>query len=1380
MVHSFGGLFSEYFLTEGVAAASDWDFPEPRLASARETIRRLLEDFEGRHAPKEAETERDLIEPLLSLLGWEDYLPQITAATKGRSDVPDFLLFAGPESKQAATGMAAAERYCRGATILEAKSWETPLDRSASATGEGAPSTQILRYLNGVEVLSNGAIRFGILTNGSLWRLYDIKARSKLEGFVEINLKEAAGLIVPAEPATGGNPERPDHLLRLFLWVFGRDAFVPTAGGRSRLEQAVADSRSFEARVTEALAQVVFEEVFPALATALAQADPDQPKPITHAYLAELREASLTWLYRLLFVLYAEDRELLPTRRWRGGLRRMREQVAEALDGGEPLSSFAEFDGDLRRLWRQIDQGDEGLHLPPYNGGLFNVARSPLLERAAIPDRAFAPLLDALSRERIGSAPRFINFRDLNVQHLGSVYERLLEFDLVEDAGVIAPRPQTFARKTSGSYYTPEDLVMLVIRRTVGPLLEERRQRFREASERLSARPLRSADQLNELARLDPATAFLELKICDPAMGSGHFLVSLVDYLADEAMRATVDAPNWAAWADYRSPLIERLETIRHRIEAEAQRHGWTVLPEQLVDRQLVRRMILKRVIYGVDKNPMAVELAKLSLWLHTFTVGAPLSFLDHHLRCGDSLFGEWVRPALDRFAQVGLFKNQAVRRAEQAIGEMQHIEELTDADMTEVRDSADSFEAIKADTAELRALLSVLQGFRWIGQSTEQAFKDARKLRREADALALRDPEASARKSEQAARLNRRGMALEALLEGEFGEPGAALDLCYGRLGDPDPAKAQIAEALAVAQQTNFLHWQVAFPGVWSDWEGGSPIGGFDAVIGNPPWDRLKMQEVEWFAARKPEIAYATRAADRKRLVQQMRDKDDSLASDYDLASRSAAMAARMAGLSPQLGGQYPLLGGGDVNLYTLFVERASRIVKPDGLVGLLVPSGISGDLSSSRFFRSISTTGRLGCLFDYENRKIFFPDVHASFKFSAIVFGGLDRRFPAAQCGFYLTTTDDEQLAARTFALSPDNFAAVNPNSGTAPIFRSRRDSDLVTAIYARVPVLADHRVPEPERPWKARYLRMFDMTNDSDLFWTAGELESDGWYPVSGGRWRKGRKQAVPLYEGKMVQAFDHRAASVVVNEDNLKRPAQQEGTVLEEHQDPAWLPQPQFYVELEQVEKQLTSEWNIAFKAVTAPTNMRTMIAGLLPLAGVGNSMGMILVDAPVRPLLYANLNSFVLDYVCRQKVQGQNLNWYIVEQLPVLPPSAYEKAFGKTLARDIVTREVLRLTYTSHDMAPLARDLGHVDKSGEVKPPFEWDEYARRQQRARLDALFFHLYGIARDEADYVLSTFPIVRRHDEAEFDRYLTRDLILHQMDALSAGDTDAAIQLR
>ena len=587
--------------------------------------------------------------------------------------------------------------------------------------------------------------------------------------------------------------------------------------------------------------------------------------------------------------------------------------------------------------------------------------------------------------------------------------------------------------------------------------------------------------------------------------------------------------------------------------------------------------------------------------------------------------------------------------------------------------------------------------------------------------------------------------------------------------------------EALTIARQEKFLHWEAAFPGVWRQWQDRRPEGGFDAVIGNPPWDRIKLQEVEWFATRAPEIALAPTAAARRDAVRRLRDRGEPLAADFDAAKGRADQLGRVVRES----GNYPLLGKrSDINLYSLFVERALSLVKPDGLVGLLTPSGIYADRTAARFFKNLSTTGRIGGLFDFENRRLgtalppFFPDVHSQFKFCALVFCGDKRRFKETRCGFFLHDISELEDAKRCFPLTPDDFARVNPNTGTAPVFRTRRDADITRAIYERHSVLVDRSGGKERRLWPVRYYTMLHMTNDSGLFHTARELDTDGFYRVSGNRWKKGAELCLPLYEGKMVQAFDHHAASVVVNPDNLHRPARPREATPEQHSDPSWVPEPQFWVRSDAVEWASDLGWALAFKDVTASTNIRTMIASLVPRSGFGNTLPLLI---PARDgietyrqqgwLLAACLNSFAFDFVARQKVQGQHLNWFIVEQLPAIAPTGYDRRFGDTSASELIRDHILRLTYTAQDMEPFARDLGY-DGS-----PFAWNPDERRHLRARLDALHFLLYGLTREAAAYVLETFPIVRRQEEAAFGCYRTRDLILAYMNALAAGDTEEVV---
>ena len=266
-------------------------------------------------------------------------------------------------------------------------------------------------------------------------------------------------------------------------------------------------------------------------------------------------------------------------------------------------------------------------------------------------------------------------------------------------------------------------------------------------------------------------------------------------------------------------------------------------------------------------------------------------------------------------------------------------------------------------------------------------------------------------------------------------------------------------------------------------------------------------------------------------------------------------------------------------------------------------------------------------------------------------------------------------------------------------------------------------------------------------------------------------------MPLYEGKMVQAFDHRAADVVINPKNVHRPALQEALSEKEHTDPSRVPTPQFWVSRAEATDTDGLGWVLGFKEITAPTNIRTMIAALLPAVAFGNKIPLLLPNLPTLRdewHLVSEFNSFPHDFVVRQKVHGQTLNWFLVEQFPILASKHYERTFGKRSAAEIVKDHVLRLTYTADDMAPFARDMGYVGTDGVVKPPIIWNEAERRHLRARLDALYFILYGVNNeDDICYILSTFPIVERADREAFDGvYLTRELILWYKRALEARD--------
>ena len=700
-----GGLFADDFLKGSIAELDEWQaLNDASVETFENSVREVLNRFPTEQKPNESQTEDDLIWPVLVLLGWTSSLRQQNLTPRGVVDVPDGLLFADDVGKARANGFAEEwKRYELGLAIVESKRWGLSLDARADQQAKTAPSTQMLRYLRRVDDLTSGHVRWGILTNGLQWRLYYQGARSVSEEFFEIDLAAVLDLPGHNDGLFALNAADRRHWLRVFVLLFRRDSFLPTATNRRTFHRrALEEGRYYEQRVATDLSNLVFDHVFPELARAIAGAAPDAP-------LADVRDATLTLLYRLLFVLYAEDRGLLPVHDERYddySLRlRVRDDVRRRKEVDDVFSVTAtRYWSTVDDLSRAIDRGDASIGLPPYNGGLFDREQTPLLGRVRLGDRVMADVIDALSFEQTPLGRRYINYRDLSVQQLGSIYERLLERELVRNGETIVVRPNVFARKGSGSYFTPHDLVHLILRETVEPLIQSRMDEFARASVELSARRLSRKARIASLQPLDPAERVLELRICDPAMGSGHFLVGLVDYLADRVIAVMAEAE--ALVEGYVSPLTSRIDDVRQTIVENAGNRGWTVDDDGLDDRRIVRRIVLKRCVYGVDRNPMAVELAKVSLWLHTFTAGAPLSFLDHHLRCGNSLFGCWARDAFDTANRLGspLFLHEPLNRATRAAMSMQTIEELTDAEIAQADQSAGLFDEIVDMTAPLDA----------------------------------------------------------------------------------------------------------------------------------------------------------------------------------------------------------------------------------------------------------------------------------------------------------------------------------------------------------------------------------------------------------------------------------------------------------------------------------------------------------------------------------------------------------------------------------------------------------------------------------------------------------------------------------------------------
>jgi len=574
------------------------------------------------------------------------------------------------------------------------------------------------------------------------------------------------------------------------------------------------------------------------------------------------------------------------------------------------------------------------------------------------------------------------------------------------------------------------------------------------------------------------------------------------------------------------------------------------------------------------------------------------------------------------------------------------------------------------------------------------------------------------------------------------------------------------------------------------------SPTDGFDVVLGNPPWEHTELKEKEWFAHRRPDIAAAGTGARRKRMIEALAVEDPSGYTAFQEEKRRHDGVGHLASGS----GRYPLCGRGRINTYAVFAELDRSLIRPAGRCGVIVPSGIATDDTTKYFFQDVMESHVLASLFDFENAAPLFPGVHRSYKFCLLTLTGAgDPATGGADFAFFLHRVADLQDPERRFVLTADAIALLNPNTRTCPIFRTRRDADLTQAIYRRVPVLLrEAREGRPEEnPWGVTFRQgLFNMTSDSHLFRTREQLEADG-FVLASNRFFRGTEQYLPLYEAKMTQPWDHRAADVIRSTTARQRQAQPEPLDLRAHQSPHRVAQPLYWVHeqdcLDALPNGWRQQWLVGFTNVTSPTNERTFLPTVIPIAGVGNSMPIALpLSAYDRAsVLVGTLSSFAFDFATRQKIGGVNLNFYLVKQLPLLPPEIHAvpcpwlapSRDSRLPTAAFLTPRVLELTYTAWDLAPFAKDCGYHG------PPFRWDEERRFLLRCELDAAFFHLYlpsaangewrratgereeelarlresfPTPRDAVDYVLETFPIVKRKDEARWGDYRTKRTIL------------------
>lgn len=1042
----------------------------------------------------------------------------------------------------------------------------------------------------------------------------------------------------------------------------------------------------------------------------------------------------LRLIYRLIFLFTVEERGLLHPADDNPNAQQARRAYAEGYamarlrDRALRRRARNRFD-DLwqaaRIVFKGLGQGEAKLALPAL-GGLFAESQCPALDAACLSNADLLTAIKHLRWDNASGSLAPVDYRNMGPEELGSVYESLLELEPEVElparqfgfTGFIGEGSTTDsvrgnARKTSGSYYTPDSLVQQLIQSALDPVIEQH----------LADNPAR------------PTEALLNIKVIDPACGSGHFLLAAARRLAEQL--AQLRSPEGAVKpADYRHALRE----------------------------------VISHCIFGVDRNPMALELCRTALWLEGFEEGRPLSFLDHHLQCGDALLGLVDLKMLETGIANAAFKPLSGDDKD-TCKQLAQFNKAALKDLAKKR-TANAF----GQTDELDVANSGLAALRALEALPEDTSED---IAARASAYAAFQQHAAGNRLAHAADLLLGAFVLPKT-EATAAQIPTSQTLYLELFSEQHNAqhRQQREAARSACRDARVLHWPLAFPQVFAQ-------GGFDCVLGNPPWERIKLQEEEFFASRSPLVAAAKNKAERSQRIdwlaqgqlaaqlfpQQSHSAQASVAEqrlyqEFLSARRTAEAASVFAHVKGADGGRYPLTGVGDVNTYALFAETISQLVTVQGRAGFIVPTGIATDDSTKAYFGALATGGRLSSLYDFENREAIFPGVHRSYKFCLLTLG----TSAEAEFAFFLTQATQLVDPRRRFTLSAEDFIRINPNTLTCPVFRARRDAELTRQIYQRVPVLIrEARGDQPDQnPWGISFMRMFDMSNDSHLFQDSGG------------------KGLLPLYEAKMIHQFDHRWATYEANAKGQagKGEVASRDVSAAEKADPHFSATPRYWVNQTEVQQRLAEkgwafDWLMGWRRNARSNDERTTIADVIPLTAVGDSIFLFCSDrsAKKQACLIANLNSLTFDFVARQKVGGVNYSFYFIRQLPVLTPDIY----SETDLAFIVPR-ILELTYTAHDMQPWALDLGY---GGE---PFAFDPERRAVLRAELDAWYARAYGLSRDQLRYILDpadieghdypseTFRVLQKNDLKNFGEYRTQRLVLEAWDRLAPEENAQA----
>lgn len=1148
-----------------------------------------------------------------------------------------------------------------------------PIDRN-----DKSPHDALQLYLN----LDKTDQKWAILTNGILLRLLRDFYHTYTRGYVEFDLEN----IFNEHNVTD---------FRILFRLAHASRFRP-CNGTIPLEKFYEESVAAGIKIGEDLRYNV-KEAIEQLGNGLLNRKwrkkmVDDPE-LTKQFYQEI----LKIIYRILFLMFAEQRGMMPMRdslyAEEYSLTRLRERAESRI----LKESHYDLWYGLIATFELVREGSEKLRVFGYNGELFEDTNLEIIPCLQCRNDILLRVIKYLTCYQKGKILQRINFLDIGVEEIGSIYESLLDFTprVLKASVTIENReyskgqflldPRGASRKTTGSYYTDHRLINELVNSALKPVLEK---------------ALASAGSSLE----EKENALLNLKVCDPACGSGAFLIAANDFLG------------------------KRLAQIRTREEFPSER-----------EERIARRDVLSHCIYAVDLNPMAIELAKVSLWINASVRDFPLNFLDHHLKCGNSLIGTTPK-LISKGIPDGVFK--AIKGEDK---------KLTNEWKKINKDQKRVVKFIGEVLIEPEKAIEI-EKFSTLRQLPEIT-KEEVILKKEKYLKLIHET-----------KYQRQKLIYDTWTSiffwyfiKEWKEPPtqAIFQLIVeGSLSTIKDSKHLLSKIEELSSSFAFFHWNLEFPEVFS-----SKSKGFSCILGNPPWETVEFREKEFLLAIAPKIAALT-GVRRKQAIKTLLKENSDLYESWKKDVQNLDRTKRFIKQS----GIFKLSSKGRMNTYVLFTDLiSSTLLGKNGRAGIIVKTGLAVNDTTKKFFQFLYGNNMLVSLYDFENREHIFKDVHRSERFCLLTLEK-SKSPKKMDFSFFLLNLDQLRDPNLHFTLTSDDFELINPNNKNCPTFRNNRDAEITKQVYSLGYTFLRESKEETVNPWNVTIRQgLFNLSSDANLFLRINDLIDEGFELEKSSIFHKPNSvKYLPVYEGRMIWIYDHRASSITTREENIFREGLTKETTQIEHEDRFYEVLPKFWVSEIEIEDRIPDwydkNWIISFRRITAATNERTLIASIIPRYGAGDTAALIFLDKEISSIccLLANLNSIVLDYIARQKTGGTHMDFFILKQLPVIPPERYNDELKMR-----ISEIVAKLTYTSNSLDSFAKELNYTAK-------IKWDVKDRIELMAELNAIYAHFYEISRIDLEYILETFPIVKRNELSKYGEYLTKKFTLRFYDKL------------